>query len=226
LTGTVSLDRAAITNAHLNLEFCEIRSPMDAQTGGLRAYQGNIVKAPDDSLVTLNQIHPIYAQFGVPEQFLPEIKRQMRIKNLDVAAAFQGLEGPAPQGELVFIDNTVDTSTGMIQLRARFPNDDDALWPGQYVQLQVTLSEKTNVVVVPSQAVQTGQNGEYTYVVKADQTVEERPVVTGITYEGMTVVTKGVQAGETVVTDGQLRLAPGVAVSEAGKMTFEANRNN
>lgn len=213
LSGTVALDKAAISNALLNLEFCQIRSPMDAKTGVLLAYQGNVVKAPDDALVTLNQIHPIYVQFGVPEQFLPEIKHQMTAKKLTVEAAFEGLAGAPPQGELTFVDNTVDTTTGMIQLKATFTNEDDVLWPGQYVKVQLILSELTNVVVVPSQAVQTGQNGQYTYVVKGDNTVEQRPIVIGITYQNKTVVEKGLQAGETVVTDGQLRLEPGVTVS-------------
>lgn len=213
LNGTVLVDRAAITNALLNLEFCEIRAAMDAQTGSLLAFQGEVVKAPDDALVTLKQIHPIYVQFGVPEQFLPEIKRQMRVKTLPVAATFEGLEGAPPEGELTFVDNTVDTTTGMIQLKATFANEADGLWPGQYVQVRLTLSELTNVVVVPSQALQTGQAGQFTYVVKPDQTVEARPVVAGITFQNVTVVAKGLQAGETVVTDGQLRLAPGVTVA-------------
>jgi multidrug efflux system membrane fusion protein len=219
LTGTVALDRAAVTNALLNLEYCDIRSPMDARTGSLLAFKGNVVKAPDDTLVTLNQIHPIYVQFGVPEQFLPEIKKQMRANKLSVTATFEGMDGPAPQGELTFVDNTVDQTTGMIQLKAAFANEDDALWPGQYVQVQVTLSELTNAVVVPSQAVQVGQNGQFIYVVKSDLTntagpfVENRPVKTGIAFGNETVVQSGVAAGETVVTDGQLRLAPKMKVT-------------
>jgi membrane fusion protein, multidrug efflux system len=213
LTGTVQADEAAVTNADLNLEFCEIRAPMDGVTGALQFYAGNIVKAPDDTLVTINQIHPIYIQFGVPEQFLPEIRREMREHPLKVSASFANLKGPAPQGELTFIDNAVDTSTGMIQLKATFPNEDGALWPGQFVSVDLTLSELTNIVAVPSQAVQTGQTGQFIYVLKADQTVEERPVTIGVTYDGDTVIEKGLNAGETVVTDGQLRLAPGMAVS-------------
>jgi multidrug efflux system membrane fusion protein len=219
LSGTVLLDRAAITNTLLNLEFCEIRAPMDAKTGILLAYQGNVVKAPDDSLVTLNQIHPIYVQFGVPEQFLTEVKKEMRTKKLKVAATFEGMDVAPPQGELTFIDNTVDTTTGMIQLRAVFPNEESTLWPGQYVQVELTLSELTNVVVVPTQAVLTGQNGQYTYVVRPDQTVQERPLVVGVNYQNLTVVKQGLQAGETVVTDGQLRLAPGVVVSARDNST-------
>ena len=215
-TGTVAADKAAITNALLNLEFCHIDAPVDGVTGGLQSYVGNVVKAPDDTLLTINQIHPIYVQFGVPEQYLPEIQREKRDKTLRVTATFENMGELPPQGELTFIDNTVDPTTGMIQLRATFPNLRSVLWPGQFVNVTLTLSELTNVVVVPSQAVQTGQSGEYLYVLKSnqtDQTVEERPIVIGVTYQGVTVIKSGVQAGETVVTDGQLRLAPGVMVS-------------
>jgi membrane fusion protein, multidrug efflux system len=213
LTGTVAADRAAITNALLNLEFCHINAPVDGRTGSLMAYVGNVVKAPDDTLLTINQVHPIYVQFGVLEQYLPEIRREMRDKILPVKVTFENMDMPPPQGELTFIDNTVDPTTGLIQLRATFPNEDRALWPGQFVEVELTLSKLTNAVVVPSQAVQTGQNGQFIYVVKPDQTVEERPVTTGIAYDGGTVVEKGLQAGETVVTDGQLRLAPDVKVN-------------
>ena len=218
LTGTVAADKAAITNALLNLDYCQIRAPVDGRTGGLQSYAGNVVKAPDDTLLTINQIHPIYVAFAVPEQYLPEIKREMREKTLKVSVTFQNMDGPPPQGELTFIDNSVDMTTGTIQLRATFPNEDNALWPGQFVKVKLTLSELTNAVVVPSQAVQTGQNGQFIYVVKPDPTnttsqiVENRPVTIGITYQGETVVEKGLKAGETVVTDGQLRLAPAVKV--------------
>ncbi|HVU06982.1 MAG TPA: efflux RND transporter periplasmic adaptor subunit [Verrucomicrobiae bacterium] len=212
MTGTVAADKAAIANARLNLEFCQIRSPIDGRAGSLQAFAGNVVKAPDDVLLTITQIHPIYVSFAVPEQFLPKIRNEMQSKKLKVSATFENINVPPPQGELTFIDNTVDTTTGTIQLRATFPNENSALWPGQFVQVSLTLSELTNAVVVPSQAVQTGQNGQYIYVVKPDQTVEERPVTAGITYQNETVVEKGLQVGETVVTDGQLRLSPGAKV--------------
>jgi multidrug efflux system membrane fusion protein len=212
LEGTVAADQAAITNAGLNLEFTGIRAPFDGRTGSLQFHEGNVVKAPDDTLLTINQIHPIYVAFAVPEQYLPEIKREMREKTLKVMATFQNMDAP-PQGELTFIDNAVDMMTGMIQLKATFPNEDSTLWPGQFVQVALTLSELTNAIVVPSQAVQTGQNGDFIYVVKPDQTVEQRPVTIGITSQGGTVVQSGLQAGETVVTDGQLRLTPGVKVN-------------
>jgi len=186
---------------------------VDGVTGGLQSFVGNVVKAPDDVLLTINQIHPIYVQFGVLEQYLPEIRRETGGKTLPVTVAYESMDAPPPQGELTFIDNTVDPTTGLIQLRATFPNDNRALWPGQFVTVELRLSELTNAVVVPSQAVQTGQNGEFIYVVKPDQTVDERPVTIGITYQDETVVKSGVQAGETVVTDGQLRLEPGVKVT-------------
>jgi multidrug efflux system membrane fusion protein len=212
---------ATVQSDELNLSFTEIRAPFDGKTGSLQFHEGNVVKAPDDVLLTINQIHPIYVAFAVPEQYLPEIKREMREKTLKVTAAFEGMAGPPPQGELTFVDNSVDPTTGTIQLRATFPNEDSTLWPGQFVQASLTLSDLTNAIVVPSQAVQTGQNGEYVYVVKSkhppgekpDETVEERPVIMGITYQGETVVQSGLEAGETVVTDGQLRLAPGTKVS-------------
>jgi len=213
LAGTVAADRAAITNALLNLDYCLIRAPIDGRTGNLQSYAGNVVKAPDDILLTINQIHPIYVTFAVPEQYLPVIKKEMQEKTLKVSATFQNLEGPPPQGELTFVDNSVDMTTGTIQLKATFPNETSELWPGQFVQVTLTLSELMDAVIVPSQAVQTGQNGEFIYVVKPDQTVEERPVTVGLTYQGVTVVQSGLKTGETVVTDGQLRLAPGVKVN-------------
>jgi membrane fusion protein, multidrug efflux system len=213
LTGTVRADEAAVTNAELNLGFCQIRSPIDGKTGALQAFVGNVVKAPDDTLLTINQIHPIYVAFSVPEQYLPEIQKQMRSRTLKASVSYENMDGPPPRGELTFVNNMVDESTGTIQLRATFPNQNNALWPGQFVEIKLTLSELTNAVVVPSQAVQTGQNGEYVYVVKSDQTVAQQPISAGIAYEGDTVVKKGLSAGETVVTDGQLRLTPGIKVN-------------
>jgi multidrug efflux system membrane fusion protein len=210
---------ATVQSDELNLNFTEIRAPFDGVVGALQFYQGNVVKAPDDILLTINQIHPIYVAFAVPEQFLPEIKKEMRTKTLKVSVTFQNMDGSPVQGELTFIDNSVDETTGTILLKATFPNEDSVLWPGQFVEVELTLSELTNAIVVPSQAVQTGQNNQFVYVVKSDPTnttsqiVENRPVTVGITYQNETVVEKGLQAGETVVTDGQLRLAPGVKVS-------------
>jgi multidrug efflux system membrane fusion protein len=215
---------ATVQSDELNLEFTEIRAPFDGVTGSLQLHEGDVVKAPDDTLLTINQIHPIYVEFAVPEQFLPEIKKQMLAGTLKVSVTYENMTVPPPQGDLTFVDNSVDETTGTILLKATFPNGDDALWPGQFVNVTLTLSELTNAVVVPSQAVQVGQSGQFIYVVDADQTVENRPVETGITFNNKTVVTKGLKAGETVVTDGQLRLAPKMKV--AVKSSDSASKTN
>jgi len=214
LNGSVAADRAAVTNAELNLQYSEIRSPIEGRTGSLRVHEGNVVKAPDDVLVSIHQIHPIYAVFAVAERYLSQIQQQMRKHTLNVTATYENLEGDPPQGELTFVDNSVDTLTGTIQLKATFPNTDSRLWPGQFVQLSLQLDELTNVVVVPSQAVQEGQNGRFVFVVGPDHTAEMRPVETSVTVQGRTAIRSGLKAGEMVVTDGQLRLAPGVTVSD------------
>ncbi len=209
----VEATKAAVTNAALTVEFTSIRSPLDGKTGSLLVRQGNLVNPEADVLVTINQTHPIYVVFSVPEQNLAEIRKESQEKTLKVEPRLPDWRGPSPQGELTFIDNAVDVTTGTIQLKATFPNTDNALWPGQFVQVTLTLKSLPQVTVVPSQAVQSGQNGDYVYVVKADQSVELRPVFTAMTFEGGTVVTNGLQAGETIVLDGQLRLGPGAKVS-------------
>ena len=204
---------ATVQSDELNLEFTEIRAPFDGVTGGLQFHEGNVVKAPDDTLLTINQIHPIYVEFAVPEQYLPEIQKQMRERTLKASVTFENMTMPPPQGELTFVDNAVDMTTGTILLKATFPNENNVLWPGQFVNVTLTLSELTNAIVVPSQAVQVGQNGQFIYAVKSDLTVEMRPVQTGITFKDQTVVQSGLKAGEMVVTDGQLRLAPKMKVT-------------
>jgi multidrug efflux system membrane fusion protein len=175
--------------------------------------QGNQVNAESDVLVTINQVHPIYVVFSVPEQYLAEIREQAQERTLKVETRRPDWRGPEPRGELSFIDNAVDVTTGTIQLKATFSNPDNGLWPGQFVQVALTLKSLPQVSVVPSQAVQAGQNGEFVYIVKGDQTVEMRPVLTAMVFEGGTVVTNGLKAGETIVLDGQLRLRPGAKVS-------------
>ena len=170
-------------------------------------------------LLTINQIHPIYAAFAVAERYLPLIQKQMRDHTLTATASFENMEGEPPAGELTFVDNSVDEATGTIQLKATFPNTDGRLWPGQFVQISIQLDELINVVVVPSQAVQNGQNGSFVFVVKAGSTVEFRSVKAGLTFKGETAILAGVLKGETVVTDGQLRLAPGSAVSDKTSTT-------
>jgi len=208
---------ATVRADELNLAYCEIRAPIDGVTGSLQFHAGNVVKAPDDVLLTINQAQPIYVMFAVAERWLPQIRKQMQLHALAVSASFENMEGDAPQGELTFVDNAVDTSTGTIRLKATFPNTDTKLWPGQFVQVSIQLDELTDAVTVPSQAVQNGQSGPFIFVVKADKTVEVRQVKTGVMHKGDTAILSGLKVGETVVTDGQLRLAPGVTVNDKSK---------
>lgn len=210
---TAEATKAAVTNAALTVEFTSIHSPLEGKTGSVLVREGNQVNAESDVLVTIKQVHPIYTVFSVPEQHLAEIRKETQEKILKVEARLPDSRGPAPHGELTFIDNAVDVTTGTIQLKATFPNTNNALWPGQFVQVVLTLKSLPQVTLVPSQAVQTGQSGEFVYVVKGDQTVEMRPVFTATIFEGGTVVTNGLKAGETIVLDGQLRLSPGAKVS-------------
>lgn len=210
----VRADEAAVENVRVQLGYTEIRAPIGGRTGNLLLNQGNVVKANDvgNPLVVINRIHPIYVAFSVPEAQLAEIKRYRAAGDLPVEAQVAGALGGAVRGKLTFVNNTVDPTTGTIQLKATFENSENALWPGQFVNIVLTLTRQTGALVVPSQAVQSGQKGQYVFVVKADQTVEARPVVPGATDGSDVVITSGLQAGERVVTDGQLRLVPGARV--------------
>lgn len=209
----VRADEAAIAQAKLNLQYCTIASPLDGRTGALMVHKGNLVKANDvPILVVINQLAPIYVSFSVPEQYLADIKKYKAQGHLGVAAEIPDSGGGRETGALSFVDNTVDKSTGTILIKATFGNQGRRLWPGQFVDAVLRLTERPNAVVVPSAAVQSGQNGQYVFVVKADNTVEERKVTAGTTYENDTVIEQGVRAGEVVVTDGQLRLVTGSKV--------------
>jgi len=210
---TVVADAAAVTNAQLSLEYTSIRSPIEGRTGNLTIKEGNVVKAPDDILVSVTQIHPIYVAFAVPENNLAAIRGEAAHESLTVKASPPGDTNSTATGQLTFIDNSVDTNTGTILLKATFQNTNTVLWPGQFVQTSLVLSNLTQATVVPSQAVQTGQDGEFLFVVKEDQTVEARPIVAGITYDGVRVIMNGLKPGETVVIDGQVRLTAGAKVS-------------
>ena len=213
LDATVQADRAAVERARLNLEYCTIRSPLDGRTGRLMVNVGNLVKASDDpALVVINQITPIYASFALPEQYLGDVKKYMAAGTLKVEAAGRDDPARSERGRVSFVDNTVDTTTGTIRLKGVFPNAEKRLWPGQFVDVVLTLTETPNAIVVPAQALQESQAGEFVYVVKADGTVDSRPVETGQTVAGLTIVKQGLHAGEIVVTDGQLRLIPGAKV--------------
>jgi len=208
----VVADRAAAENARLQLSYCSIRSPMNGRTGSLIVKEGNIIKENDANLVVINQIIPIDVTFSVPEQYLSEIKKFMASRKLGVEALVPMNEERPETGVITFIDNAVDTNTGTIRLKGTFANREKKLWPGQFVNVVLTLTTEPNAIVVPSQTIQTGQEGQYVFVVKQDLTVESRPVAAGRTVDSETVVQKGLNPGEKVVTDGQLRLYPGARV--------------
>lgn len=214
--GTVLADMAALTNAQVNLGYTEIRSPIDGRTGLLSAKAGNVIKAPDDPVVTITKIRPAYVAFSVPEPYLPAIRRRAAEAELPVRAFPPGHTNSAELGRLTFIDNRVSTNTGTILLRATFENANQVLWPGQFVQTVLTLSNLVNVTAVPTPAVQNGQNGEFVFVIRPDQTADARPVKTSIRHQGFATILSGVNPGETVVTDGQLRLTPNTKVTIKG----------
>ena len=205
----VAADQAAVDNAREQLGYCTITSPIGGRLGVQAVDRGNVVKANDTVLVTINKVSPIHASFTIPEKELPQIKRHMAAGKVAVLVELPGNTGPAEKGVVSFFDNTVDPTTGTIRLKALFDNAKRQLWPGQFVNLSITLALMKNAVVVPSQALQTGQKGQFVFVVKQDATAEIRPVVTGPVAKGMTVVEKGLQPGEQVVIDGQMRVIPG-----------------
>lgn len=210
LEATVNADKAAVENAQLQLKYCYIYSPLTGRTGSLISYEGNLIKAnADTSMVVINQIQPIYVTFSVPEYYLGEIRKYMGGGTLKVEAfPSKGDKDPAV-GRIAFIDNVVDTATGTIKLKGSFDNRDKRLWPGQFVHVALTLTVQNNAVVVPTEAVQTGQQGQFVFVVKDDLTAEVRPVVVSRTSGGESVIEKGLTPDEKVVTDGQIRLMPG-----------------
>jgi multidrug efflux system membrane fusion protein len=210
---TVNADKAVVENAHLQLKYCYIYSPLTGRTGALMANEGNLIKATaDNAMVVINQIQPIYVTFSVPEQYLPEIKKYMSGGKIKVQAFITKGEDNPEEGTLTFVDNSVDLATGTIKLKATFANKARRLWPGQFVDAVMTLTTQPDAIVVASSAIQTGQNGQYVFIIKDDLTVESRPVEVGRTLNSETVIDKGLQAGEKVVTDGQLRLVPGAKI--------------
>ena len=208
----VQADLAAVRYAKLQLQYCKIDSPIDGRTGALQVYPGNLVKQNDvPVLIVINEVTPIYIDFSVPEQYLGVIKKYMALGRLPVNATPYG-DASAEIGYLTFVDNSVDNTTGTIKLKATFPNSDHGLWPGQFSTVSLRLAQQEHATVVPSQAVETGQSGDYVYVVAKDMTAQPRPVTVARTIGGDSVIAKGIAPGERVVTDGQLRLIPGIKV--------------
>lgn len=221
LQASVRADQAAIKNARIQLSYTQVNSPINGLTGTLQIQPGNLIKANDLPIVTITQMSPIYISFSVPEQSLAEIRREMARHPLIVQAELgspgaagttSAAAGQNERGRLSFINNSVDTATGTINLMASFPNTDQRLWPGQYVNVNLVLNTIRHALTVPSQAVQLGQQGKYAYTVSPQQTAQLHILQVGPEYRGLTVVLHGLKAGETVVTDGQLRLLPGAKV--------------
>jgi membrane fusion protein, multidrug efflux system len=207
----IQANEAMVDTARLQLAYTTIRAPMDGRTGNLLVQAGNVVKATEDNpLVVIAQIRPIYVSFAVPEPHLTAIKKYQAEGTLKVEAVLDGGQRTIV-GAVTFMNNTVDANTGTIQLKATFPNADSALWPGQFVDVALTLTSE-QAVLVPTQAVQAGQQGSFVFVVKPDSTVESRPVKVGRRLARELVIEQGVKAGDRVVTDGQLRLVPGARV--------------
>jgi multidrug efflux system membrane fusion protein len=211
---SAAADAAAVESARLSLAYTQVRAPISGRTGSVLVQVGNVVKAGDDTpLVVINRIDPIYVSFAVPEQRLAALRGAQSRGALQVEATISGDPDPVKGGRLTFIDNQLDRASGTIRLKATFDNPSGRLWPGQFVNARLTLGVQASAVVVPTAAVQAGQKGSYLFVMKADKTVEQRPVVSRATSDASTsVIEKGVQAGETVVVDGQLGLTNGTPV--------------
>jgi len=206
---TVAADKVAVENAQLQLSFCRIASPIQGRVGKLLVDVGNAVRSNETILAVINQMRPVYVDFSVPEEQLPAIRERMRNGELNVTAMMPGDHGKSSVGNLLFVDNTADTQTAMVAVRARFANDDEALWPGETVDVTLTLAMLTNVVVVPSAAVQAGLGGPYLLVVRPDLSVERRPVAVGNRFGEETIIASGIEAGERLITSGQKDIAPG-----------------
>ncbi len=213
----IAATEAAIANAKLNLSYCFINSPINGRTGALQVKEGNLIKANDVELVTIHQLQPVFVTFAVPEEHLTIIRQRAAAGKLPVAASIPNDSRPGVSGTVSFLDNAVDRDTGTIRLKATFPNADSRLWPGQFVDVRLLLEDRPNAIVVPAAALQTGQQGNYVYVVKSDQSVEMRTVTPGPRAGIFTSITSGLQPEERVVTEGALRLAPGMKVKVLGQ---------
>lgn len=209
---TVKANQAAVERARLDLEYCRIVAPISGRTGKAMVKRGTVLEANKTDLVEINQMEPMGVGFSVPERLLPGIREAQRAEGLPVAASIPGRESEVAAGTLTFIDNRVDMTTGTIRLRATFPNTDRKLWPGQFVNVGLTVGVDKGAVVIPQTAVMPGQRGQHVFIVKPDQTVELRPVTVKRTIDREVVISAGLVGGESVVSEGQLRLMPGTRV--------------
>ena len=214
LEAVVKADQAAVEYAKVQLSFCYIHAPISGRLGDILIDEGNLVKAADDNkfLVTIRQMQPIYVSFSVPEKALGEIKKYMASRQLSIDVYADKGDTKPEKGMLSFVDNTVDPTTGTIRLKGTLKNEADRLWPGQFVNVVLSLYTQSDAVTMPSQAVQSGQHGQYVYIIRDNLTTEIRPVVVSRTYGNDSIIEKGLKPGEKVVTDGQLRIVPGAKV--------------
>ncbi|MBV8738466.1 MAG: efflux RND transporter periplasmic adaptor subunit [Alphaproteobacteria bacterium] len=213
LTAAIKGDQAQIDNAALNLSYADIRSPIDGRLSARLVDKGNLVHANDNTaLVTITELKPIFVSFTLPQDTLDELREQQQKEPLVVRAYTSDGSKLLSVGRLTLIDNSIDQTTGTIHLKARFDNQDERLWPGEFVSLRVILMTRPNVATVPSQTVQEGPDGNYAYVIKPDNTVERRAVTVAAVQDGIAVITKGLSPGERVVVDGQYRLTQGARV--------------
>jgi multidrug efflux system membrane fusion protein len=217
LKAAIRGDQAAIDNANLNLDYADIRSPIDGRTGARLVDKGNLIHAADNTaLVTITEVKPIFVSFTLPQETLDQIRQEQEKAPLQVEA-FDGENAKLlSTGKLTLIDNTIDQATGTIHLKARFDNTDERLWPGEFVNLRVVLEVRHDVPTVPEQTVQQGPDGDYAYVIKPDDTVERRAIDVAAEQDGIAVVSKGLKPGERVVVDGQFRLTDGARVRLVG----------
>ena len=222
LQASMAANKAAVDNARLQLQYTRITSPVAGRTGALLVHDGSVVRANDTSpMVVINQVSPIDVSFAVSARMLPQLRNGAR-RGLTVTATTAGDATMVSEGALSFLDNAVDPSTDTIRLKATFPNKERRLWPGAFVDVTMRLSVTSNAIVVPTVAVQPSQQGLFIYVVKSDQTVEARPVKVAWTEGSESVIATGVKPGETIVVDGQLRLAPGSRVTVKPAATPDA----
>jgi membrane fusion protein, multidrug efflux system len=221
----LAAQQATVQTARLQLDYTTIKSPINGRTGNLAAKAGNLVTANSTELTTITQVAPIYVTFAMPAVHLQDIKRHLATGDLSVVATPQDSAGQPVTGKLAFMDNAVDAATDTIRLKAQFANDDRGLWPGQFARVSLRIATLEHATVVPTQAVQTGQDGQFVFVVKADSTVEQRTVTTGPAAGDLTVITNGLQPNESIVIEGQLRLEPGTKVTRADPKTGEASPN-